>query len=118
MTLKRRNEKRPGKGAFVPFDEWCEMKKRRMKEIQKWSFKYNFYLKKRGLLYYASERDLHEALQSEIEQQELLLEKRRQRARQEAELRKAMRQASFSQREGELRRGEISEEKKHEKEEL
>lgn len=101
----RVQDKRLGKGALIQIDEWCESKKIPIKEIKKWSLKYNFYLKKIGLLYYAYERDLDEAVQREIEGQEILIEKRRARAKQEAELRKKMRRSYFSQIEDELRKG-------------
>jgi hypothetical protein len=99
------NDKRPGKGPLVPVKEWCEKRQLSSSDIKKWSLKYDFYIKKIGNVEYVHERDLENALQSEIENQEAVIESRRSRARDEAALRRKIREDYFSKMEAEFKKG-------------
>jgi len=83
-------DKRPGKGRLIPLIPWCEDHGISLKEVKIWSLKYSFYIKKVGRVEYVAEKDLENALQQLIVEQEAIIEERRSRARNAAELRRTL----------------------------
>ena len=73
-------DQRPGNGRLVRVEMWCSKFGLKQNLIHSWSLKYKFKIIKLGVHKYAPEQQLVKSLQSYIETQEEIIDKRRARA--------------------------------------